>query len=405
MKYRLLINLSLIQCFFLNIPNAHSSNADSLQHSKISQILTDIRSEFAPDSRLAIFDLQLSNETPERFTLSGKTNQANAIIKLEEVLNSLHIAFENKISLLPSSSLGDKIYGVANHSVINLRTEPNYAAEMSSQALLGMPVLILEESNGWYRIQTSDNYIAWTEKSSISAYNKLQMNNWTTDRKIVFWSDYGSSYEKPNVNSQRVSDLTMGNVLKYIKSSGKFIQVEYPDNRIAYILKSDCKDFNQWINSSNPTRSELAATAQKLMGIPYLWGGTSLKGMDCSGFTKMIYYIHGIIIQRDASQQARWGVLIDTENTFDNIEVGDLLFFGKKMKAGQKESITHVGLYLGNRRFIDAAGNISLNSFNPDDKLFDAYRLKTFVKAKTYINNIGTEGIVKIKDSPFYNIR
>ena len=321
------------------------------------------------------------------------------------ILKGENIPFENKISLLPSTKLGDKIYGVINHSVINLRTEPNHAAEMSLQALLGMPVLILDDSNGWYRVQTADNYIAWTEKSSVSAYDKLQMNNWTSEQKIVFWSEYASSYEKPDLNSQRVSDLTMGNVLKYIGKVGKFIKVEYPDHRIAYIEKSKCKDFDQWINRPNPTRSEITTTALKMMGIPYLWGGTSLKGMDCSGFTKTIFYLHGIIIQRDASQQGRWGSLIQTENSFDNVQIGDLLFFGKKITTTHKESITHVGLYLGNRRFIDAAGNISLNSFDPDDKLFDAYRFKTFVKAKNYIDNIGTEGIVRIKDSPFYNVR
>lgn len=399
MKNRILVSIVLIQSLFFCIPNAYSYNVDSLNHSKIARILSEIKAEFAPDSRLAVFDVKLSNETPEYFRLSGITNIAKAILKLEAILNSEHIAFENKITTLPSSKIGDKIYGVINHSVINLRIEPDHAAEMSSQALLGMPVLLLDETNGWYRVQTADNYIAWTEKSSVSTFDKLQMNKWTLEQKIVFWDDYGFSYEKPNVNSQRISDLTAGNVLKFIAYEGKFIKVAYPNNRIAYILKSSCKDFNQWVNSPNPSREEIAKTALKLMGIPYLWGGTSLKGMDCSGFTKTIYFLHGIIIQRDASQQARWGSLIETDSTFKNVEIADLLFFGKKT------SITHVGLYLGNLKFIDASGDISLNSFDPTHKLFDAYRLNSFVNAKNYINNIGTEGIVKIKDSPFYNIR
>lgn len=405
MKNRILVSIALIQSLFLYIPNTYSFNVDSLNHSKVVRILNEIKAEFAPDSRLAVFDVKLINEGLQTYTLSGKTNNAKSILKLESILNKEHLPFDNKISLLPSSNLGDKIYGVINHSVINLRIKPDHAAEMSSQALLGTPVLILDETNGWYRVQTADNYIAWTEKSSVSAYNKLQMNNWTSEQKIVFWDDYGSSYEKPNVNSQRVSDLTIGNVLKFIAEAGKFVKVEYPDHRIAYIEKSKCKDFDQWVNSPNPTRLEIKRTALKLMGIPYLWGGTSLKGMDCSGFTKTIYYLHAIIIQRDASQQSRWGSLIKTEDTFENVQIGDLLFFGKKPSATHKESITHVGLYLGNRRFIDAAGNISLNSFDPVDKLFDTYRFKTFVKAKNYLNNIGTEGITKIKDSPFYKLR
>lgn len=405
MKYNLLFVVSLLFSLFLHIPHTYCSQVDSINQSKVSQIISEIKKEYAPDPRLAIFDVKYSLGDSSHLILSGKTNQPKSIPVFKKILDANFLSYEDSISILPNSFLKDNIYGVVKQSVINLRTKPNHAAEMASQALLGMPVLILDESNGWFQVQTPDNYIAWTEKSSIQSYNLQEMNAWTKERKIIFWSEYGSSYEKPSIKSQRVSDLTMGNVLKYIASEGKFIKVAYPDNRIAYIEKSSCKDFNQWVNSPNPTREEIAQTALKLMGIPYLWGGTSLKGMDCSGFTKTIFFLHGIIIQRDASQQARWGGLIETENVFDNIEVGDLLFFGQKKSATQKESITHVGIYLGNRMFIDAAGNISLNSFDPDDKLFDAYRFKTFVKARNYLNNTGTDGIVRIKDSPFYNLR
>ena len=154
MKYKSLVSLALILTFILHTSNVNSSNSDSLNYSIANRILSEIKTEFAPDSRLAVFDVKLSNE--------------------------------NQISLLPSTKLGDKIYGVINHSVINLRTEPGHAAEMSLQALLGMPVLILDETNGWYRVQTADNYIAWTEKSSVSASDKLQMNQWTSAQKIVF---------------------------------------------------------------------------------------------------------------------------------------------------------------------------------------------------------------------------
>ena len=110
------------------------------------------------------------------------------------------------------------------------------------------------------------------------------------------------------------------------------------------------------------------------MGIPYMWGGMSAKAIDCSGFVKMVMFLNGIILPRDASQMAYVGETVDISNGFDNLKPGDLLFFGRKATEKQKERVIHVAIYIGNKKFIHSQGYVHISSFNPDDKDFDQYK-------------------------------
>jgi cell wall-associated NlpC family hydrolase len=133
-----------------------------------------------------------------------------------------------------------------------------------------------------------------------------------------------------------------------------------------------------------------------------LWGGTSAKGMDCSGFTKMVYFLNGIVLERDASQQVNQGSLIDTQNGFDKLQTGDLLFFGEHKTDSTKERVTHVAIYLGNYQYIHEAGRVKINSFDKDASNFNEYRLKHFIRAKRILNSIDKNGISSIKRNKFY---
>jgi cell wall-associated NlpC family hydrolase len=139
------------------------------------------------------------------------------------------------------------------------------------------------------------------------------------------------------------------------------------------------------------------------MGIPYLWGGTSSKGFDCSGFTKTVYFLHGVIIPRDASQQALVGKLVDETGDFSKLQPGDLLFFGEKAtEQNPKERVVHVAIYIGNKRFIHAGNPIRVNSLDPSDELYDAHNATRYLRAKRIVGEVGTEGIDAIFENEFY---
>ncbi|GAE18545.1 L-alanyl-gamma-D-glutamyl-L-diamino acid endopeptidase [Bacteroides pyogenes DSM 20611 = JCM 6294] len=139
----------------------------------------------------------------------------------------------------------DSAYGVVRISVCNLRAEGKFTSGMTTQALLGMPVRILQYT-GWYEIQTPDDYTGWVHRLVITPMSKKEYDDWNRSEKIVVTSHYGFIYEKPDERSQCVSDAVAGNRLKWEGSEGDFYKVSYPDGRKGYIAKSLSQPETKW---------------------------------------------------------------------------------------------------------------------------------------------------------------
>jgi len=179
--------------------------------------------------------------------------------------------------------------------------------------------------------------------------------------------------------------------------------VQYPDGREASVKKSDVMKVSDWLKKNRLTGERIVDTAKQLLGVPYLWGGTSTKGMDCSGFTKQVYWMHGMILARDASQQVRYGRLIDETGDFGEALPGDLVFFGTEATPeNPTERVVHVGIYIGDRRFIHASDYIRINSFDPADPLYDAFNTKRYLRTKRMIGVLDSEGIEELYNNAFY---
>lgn len=101
--------------------------------------------------------------------------------------------------------------------------------------------------------------------------------------------------------------------------------MKYPNGKTAFVPKEHAQLYDDWLASVEISGENLVET-KSLMGLPYLWGGTSSKGVDCSGFTKTVFFMNGLIIPRDASQQINTGKVVDSTRNFENLIAGDLLF-------------------------------------------------------------------------------
>jgi cell wall-associated NlpC family hydrolase len=163
--------------------------------------------------------------------------------------------------------------------------------------------------------------------------------------------------------------------------------VELADGQKGFIQDSLVQDFDEWKKSRMLTGDNLEKTAKALLGIPYILGGTSVKGMDCSGFVKTVYRLNGMELHRDADQQADQGILIDAGKNFENLEKGDLLFFCSQTKGKKSKRITHVGLSLGKGLFIHSSisKRVRLSSLDPSSNYFEKSLLKQFVLARRIV--------------------
>lgn len=398
MKLPLFLIIILLSSF-----NNYSQEINTME--KVNSIIQQVKGKFAPDKRVAIFNIE-ATQSDNKIILRGETNLSNAKSELVKMMNNSNIKFEDEIGLLPSNKLGNKKFGVINLSVANIRSKPDNPAELATQAILGTPIKILKKGeDGYYLVQTPDGYIAWLDNDGFAFMDETELNNWLSSPKIIYTNVYGFSFSEANEKSQTVSDLVAGNLLKIIGEDSNFFLVNYPDGRTAYVKKDEAKLFNDWYNALNPTGESILKTAYRFMGIPYLWGGTSPKGMDCSGFTKTVYFLNGIILARDASQQVNTGELVDTKDGWKNLQPGDLLFFGRKASGDKKERITHVAIYIGDGDFIHASGRVRINSLNPAKSYYSQYRDNMFVRAKRILTSVGKNGIERILDNNFYKVK
>lgn len=346
-----------------------------------------IKSKYAPDSRVNVFTVK-GIKSGKKLILKGETD--NLIVK-DELVKSFSPKYReviDSIQLLPDNNLSST-HALINVSVANLRTNPSHPSELATQAIFGTPVLVLKKENDWYLIQTPDKYIAWVDAPAITFLNKAEFENWQNSSKIIATVTYGIIYTSDSINSLPVSDFIAGNIfqLKEDYYSNDFIKIVLPDKRQGFVKKSEFEILDIFISEHNTVSSEkLINTAKQFIGIPYLWGGTSIKGLDCSGFTKTVFFLNGLIIPRDASQQVLAGDKVEIDEQYSKLKPGDLLFFGSK-RADNSDRITHVGMYLGNGSFIHESGCVKIESLHKSDDNYNAFRASSLLQVRRYLKS------------------
>ncbi|CAN5509743.1 C40 family peptidase [soil metagenome] len=354
---------------------------------EINATISQVKQQYAPDSRTAIFEIEATS-IENRILIKGETNLPEAKKALLETLENRKLDVIDSINLLPATSLL-KPNGLISISVANIRSTPEHSSELSTQLTLGMSVKILKEQQSWYLIQGPDQYIGWINKGVVQEFNQEEMKQWQESGKIIYTNMYGFAYATEDKDGKKVSDLVAGNILKLLEEKAKFYKAEFPDKRVAYLDKNESASLETWLQES-ANENQLVNTAFEMMGIPYLWGGTSVKGVDCSGFTKTIFFLNRQLIPRDASQQVEVGELIDETGNFENLMTGDLLFFGSR-DSNKRERVVHVGMWIGNNEFIHASDRVMINSFDPQAANFDQYNLNRYLRTKRITSEAQTE--------------
>jgi cell wall-associated NlpC family hydrolase len=314
-----------------------------------------------------------------KLILSGETDNKEALGAMMSDLQKLkNIKINNKIVSLPEAALGDKTFGVISVSVANMRKDPDHDKEMASQALLGSKVKLLKLKDGFYLAQTPDNYLGWIEDGSLIPCNKDFIDQWEKSKKVIFADLFGLMYSKPDENSDPIGDYVIASVVKSEGTENGWVKIKTPRDVSGYAKEKSVMDFDEWTKSRKPTAENIIKDAHRFLGFPYLWGGYSSKGLDCSGFMKTVFWLNGIMLPRDANQQGLVGNEIIPGKDYENIIPGDLLFFGSKRDG--KPHITHVGLYIGNKQFIHSSVYIQISSFEKGSPLFDSYHGDHLVK-------------------------
>lgn len=367
----------------------------------IKEAITNIQKTFAPDRRVAIFEVK-SHAQDDTVFVEGETNLPEAYGAIVQMLEEKGMVYRNNVKLLPDPALPSR--GVVNVSVANIRSNPKHSGELATQALLGTGLKVYKQEGAWSYVQSPDGYLGWMDSGSFVLMDNKTYQDWLDTPKVIFTADYGFVQDAPGTQAGRIGDLVAGNILLSEESNGNYRAVVYPDGRKGFIPESQVKDQKAWLETKDQLSvPEVVSTAFTFIGRPYLWGGTSGKGMDCSGFTKTVYFLNGYVLPRDASQQVHAGIEVPTDTTFTSLQTGDFIFFGERTED-QQEKVRHVGIYLGSGQFIHSGADnpgIRIESLFPNSSNYAAHRRQTFLRARRM--EAGSPGVVPIRDLPeFY---
>lgn len=291
-----------------------------------------------------------------------------------------------------AASAQEKRMAVVEFSTAYLRLRPDYESPLETQELMGTVVEITAEEGYWREVITPQPYKAWCTDQGLVEMTEEELKAYQEAPKVIYQELYGHIHTKPSAKSPTICDLVGGDVLRMAdpsrKLKGKWTKVMLPSGKTGYVPSKELKHHNGFVSiamgegsaeSISPEVTEaIIAQAERLLGVPYLWGGMSAKGVDCSGLVRIAHIMNGILLPRNASQQIKCGDRVDLKD----LQRGDLVFFGTPATDEKPMRITHVGIYLGNNRIIHSSHRVRVNSLIPEDSDYyeNAHRLVAAIR-------------------------
>ncbi len=233
-----------------------------------------------------------------------------------------------------------KQYAYVNIACLPLRNMPSEKAEIASQLLFGDIIFIIEKQGNWSRVVSLfDEYVGWIDNKTLYYFNCLD--------------------EVSNYNTSVVDSLYIWATNNYNESilipSGSTLH-NYNPNDLTFFFLGLIFKLKQNITKLEANSSNIIQLAYNFLNCPYLWGGKTALGVDCSGLVQVVFKIVGIHLLRDAAQQVHHGKVI---NFLEEAKPADLLFFDN-----DEEKIVHVGIYLGNNKIIHASGKVRVDDID-----------------------------------------
>lgn len=254
------------------------------------------------------------------------------------------------VLLVAMALFAAEISAVVSRPVANMYSSATEQADVVSQAIYGSRIVLLEQAGGWAKVRTPDDYTGWMPETSCQRPGRREKLYASEGRVAQVGALFANLYREPDVTKhQPVLTLPYEARLEVISEPAtdgqRWVEVRLVYGSTAWVQRGDLV-----FDPAPLSTPDLIAFSKRFLGLPYLWGGTSTFGYDCSGFTQMLCRRRGVTMPRDAQPQADWSGVVPVRR--QDLEPGDLLYFGKSDKK-----ITHTGMYIGNGEFINATTN------------------------------------------------
>lgn len=368
---------------------------------EINESIYRLQRQQYPDPRQTIFDLKVSFSPASeagkepKVQLSGQVltdEQFGAALACLPEAWRLQAEDDADVNVLLSDS---SPWGLVNRAVTDLRCAPSARAERASQALLGEAVRVLDTDDDWAFVRMEkDGYLGWIHADALKVCTHSEVRAYQEACNALVLAETATAYfDMSQLNtirttagdgnwSEEVGKLPFGVAVPVIQRRNMRSALRLPDGSIWWVFDADLLPTRDRPQPDTDGITRTLALIRRFVGIPYMWGGRTPFGYDCSGLAQAFYGFMGISIPRDSDQQFQAGIPVDGEP-----QPGDLLFFGEHPNGENHRLITHVAISLGGKEMIHANGTawgISYNSLNEEHPLYREWLHHNLVGMRRY---------------------
>ncbi len=342
------------------------------------------------DARETIFDVRATPSPSqgegwgEGARLSGRVLTSEQHVQLRAALASLPVSLiDDQIEVLLTDATP---WALVKRSVSDVRRTHDGLSEQVTQILVGEAVRVLEDRGFWRLIRAErDGYIGWTRAAALQLSDRKGVRAYQKSANVLVQVGLARAFDRPSRKTPHVGTLPFGVALPMIETRRGWAAIRLPDDRVYWVKETDLLPLT---DRPKPNAAGIAFTLDLIkpfIGTPYMWGGRSPYGYDCSGLAQAFWSFMGVQIPRDADQQFHVGKIVKGRP-----RPGDLLFFGgddSDLRDTRHQSITHVVISLGGDEIFHANGgtwNIACNSLNPASPIYRADLRKSLVGVRRY---------------------
>jgi gamma-D-glutamyl-L-lysine dipeptidyl-peptidase len=323
--------------------------ADSL--ARIRRAAREVRASLAPDPRVEVFEIRTRGPA-KRPTVRGATTVAAAAVAFNHQLEEAGVEADVRVRVLPDPGLAPRSEGLVRAPIAPVYRRPTMNSSQVTQYVLGSRVTLLSRRDRFFRVRGEDAHVGWVHRGYIARGEPEWALVWERGEEGEPVVSLGA--EVHDQEDRVFARLPWG--ARVLQQGGGRILL--PDGRSGHLAAGEVVAVDRLLDRFPPRGESVIRTARRWLGAPYLWGGVTPHGVDCSGLVQSVYWIHGVAMPRDSDMQARVGSEIDPGDGFEKLRAGDLLFFS------ESRHVDHVAMSLGGSHIIHASasnGSVDLN--------------------------------------------